>query len=85
MAWNVYPPAELTSKIVVGTLAAVVVNVWTATGEEAVGSVEEMAERVAVENATMNGMIGGEADIVEEPSNGTVKQGKRVRIQESTS
>lgn len=48
-AWNVFPAADMTSKIVVGTMAAVIVNLWTATGEEVVGSVEEMAERIAID------------------------------------
>lgn len=49
-AWNVFPSVDITSKIVVGVMAATIVNLWTATGEEVVGSVEDMAERIAVDN-----------------------------------
>jgi len=34
VAWNMYPPNELGSKIVVGVLAVVVVEVWIATDDE---------------------------------------------------
>ena len=34
LAWNVYPSVELSSKIVVGVLAVIVIQVWVATDEE---------------------------------------------------
>ena len=34
VAWNQYPSTELSSKIVVGVLAAMLVKVWVATDEE---------------------------------------------------
>lgn len=91
MAWNVYPPAELTSKIVVGTLAAVVFNVWTHTGEKPVGNVEEMAERVRVENARNEAKLAEKAEasigVGERQVNGsatsTATDGKSVRFRET--
>lgn len=90
MAWNVFPPAELTSKIVVGTLAAVVFNVWTNTGETPVSNVEEMAERVRVENARREAKLLEKTevaiDVGERQINGTVTstatEGKSVRFRE---
>ena len=93
-AWNVFPAAEITSKIIVGTMAAVVVNVWTATGEEVVGSMEEMAERVAIENGglrpndddikEMAGRVNeANGSAVATGANGTPKEGKTVRFRET--
>lgn len=36
LAWNVYPSVELSSKIVVGVLAVIVIQVWVATDDEEV-------------------------------------------------
>ena len=53
MAWNVYPSNELSSKIVVGVLAAMVVRVWSNTDEEGDGDakVEDAARRLREESA----------------------------------
>ena len=55
MAWNVYPSTELSSKIMVGTLAAVVIKVWSATDEteddQRVKLEEAARRRVALEQA----------------------------------
>lgn len=84
-AWNVYPSVDITSKIIVGTLAAIVFNVWTATGEDVPETVEEMAQRVLLANAEREASNGTQETIIEEVSQ--AKQGskprKRVRIAET--
>lgn len=51
VAWNQYPSTELSSKIVVGVLAAIVVRVWVATDEapDSRASISAAADQIARE------------------------------------
>lgn len=45
LAWNVYPSVELSSKIVVGVLAVMVIQLWVATDDEGELDPEEPASQ----------------------------------------
>ncbi|KAL9091851.1 MAG: hypothetical protein Q9159_001223 [Coniocarpon cinnabarinum] len=69
MAWNVYPSTVVSSRIVVGVLAAIVVRVWVGTDEVGEERGRETARRAAkLEGSGLRGLKGSrrEKDVVAE-------------------